>query len=244
MFFDTTQLTDLNTIPAFLIDSVDVVTGGASAVYGSDALAGVTNFHLRNDLKGALAGGMLLDHAGRRRPPLRHLPRDRHASLTAAATSPSTANITTAAIFQNAGFSQCLCRQWRRWVPCGGSDERPAGPLHGSRDGRIGAGASCGLPAMGKPVSASKFRLSRHCHRHELQRRPTLGASFNMPGRVARSPTRPIASFAPSNYLMVPQKRWSTGVATASMGSSTANTSIPRCRSLITGWTASSRPLR
>src|SRR5690606_21277620 len=57
MFFDTTQVTDLNTIPSFLIDSVDVVTGGASAVYGSDALAGVVNFRLRNDLEGVEVGG-------------------------------------------------------------------------------------------------------------------------------------------------------------------------------------------
>lgn len=56
MFFDTTQVVDLNTIPSFLIDSVDVVTGGASAVYGSDAIAGVTNFRLR-DIEGVELGG-------------------------------------------------------------------------------------------------------------------------------------------------------------------------------------------
>lgn len=47
MFYDTSQVVDLNTIPSFLLDSVDVVTGGASAVYGSDALAGVVNFNLK-----------------------------------------------------------------------------------------------------------------------------------------------------------------------------------------------------
>ncbi len=47
MSYDTNQIVDLNTIPSFLIDSVDVVTGGASAVYGSDALAGVVNFRLK-----------------------------------------------------------------------------------------------------------------------------------------------------------------------------------------------------
>lgn len=46
--YDVNQIVDLNTIPSFLLDSVDVVTGGASAVYGSDALAGVVNFRLRN----------------------------------------------------------------------------------------------------------------------------------------------------------------------------------------------------
>lgn len=57
MFFDTSQVVDLNTIPSFLIDSVDVVTGGASAVYGSDAVAGVVNFRLKQDLEGVIAGG-------------------------------------------------------------------------------------------------------------------------------------------------------------------------------------------
>ena len=47
MFYDTNQIVDLNTIPQFLISGVDVVTGGASAVYGSDAVAGVVNFRLK-----------------------------------------------------------------------------------------------------------------------------------------------------------------------------------------------------
>ncbi|HKY07005.1 MAG TPA: TonB-dependent receptor [Candidatus Binatia bacterium] len=48
----TNGLTDLNTIPNALIKRVEVVTGGSSAVYGSDALAGVVNFILREDFKG------------------------------------------------------------------------------------------------------------------------------------------------------------------------------------------------
>src|SRR6476661_6762499 len=43
---------DVNTIPADLIDRVDVVTGGNSAVYGSDAIAGVVNFVLKTDYEG------------------------------------------------------------------------------------------------------------------------------------------------------------------------------------------------
>ncbi len=43
---------DLNTIPASLIDRVDIVTGGASAIYGSDAVAGVVNFILKDDFEG------------------------------------------------------------------------------------------------------------------------------------------------------------------------------------------------
>lgn len=43
---------DLNTIPAALVERVDVLTGGASAVYGSDAVAGVVNFIMRKDFQG------------------------------------------------------------------------------------------------------------------------------------------------------------------------------------------------
>ncbi len=56
MFYDTDQTVDLNTIPAFLLNSVEVVTGGASAVYGSDAMAGVVNFRLGH-VDGAEIGG-------------------------------------------------------------------------------------------------------------------------------------------------------------------------------------------
>jgi iron complex outermembrane receptor protein len=43
---------DLNTIPSSAIASVEVITGGASAVYGADALGGVTNFKLRDNFQG------------------------------------------------------------------------------------------------------------------------------------------------------------------------------------------------
>jgi len=39
---------DLNTLPDALIGNVEVITGGASTAYGSDATAGVVNFRLRN----------------------------------------------------------------------------------------------------------------------------------------------------------------------------------------------------
>ncbi|MFA5988431.1 MAG: TonB-dependent receptor [Sphingomonas sp.] len=47
-----TQAVDVATIPSALIDSVDVLTGGASAVYGADAVTGVVNFKLKQDFEG------------------------------------------------------------------------------------------------------------------------------------------------------------------------------------------------
>ncbi|KQN39351.1 hypothetical protein ASG37_07185 [Sphingomonas sp. Leaf407] len=43
---------DINTIPNALLERVDVLTGGQSAVYGSDAIAGVVNFVLKRDFEG------------------------------------------------------------------------------------------------------------------------------------------------------------------------------------------------
>jgi iron complex outermembrane receptor protein len=76
---------DLNTLPISMIENVEVITGGASAVYGSDAIAGVINFKLRqkfngaefsyqhgatthgdggNDLASVIIGGDIGDHRG------------------------------------------------------------------------------------------------------------------------------------------------------------------------------------
>ncbi|AXB79547.1 TonB-dependent receptor domain-containing protein [Novosphingobium sp. P6W] len=46
------QAADINNVPAALVERIDVVTGGASAVYGSDALAGVVNFELKKNFEG------------------------------------------------------------------------------------------------------------------------------------------------------------------------------------------------
>jgi outer membrane receptor protein involved in Fe transport len=43
---------DLNQIPTAMVERVEVLTGGASAVYGSDAVAGVVNFIMKKDFEG------------------------------------------------------------------------------------------------------------------------------------------------------------------------------------------------
>ncbi len=50
---NSTLVIDTNTIPSSMIDSVEIISGGASATYGADALAGVTNFKLKNNFEGA-----------------------------------------------------------------------------------------------------------------------------------------------------------------------------------------------
>lgn len=50
-------LVDTNTIPVDLLERVDVVTGGNSAIYGSDAVAGVVNFIMKRNFEGFTVRG-------------------------------------------------------------------------------------------------------------------------------------------------------------------------------------------
>ena len=47
-----TSVSDINEVPAALIERVDILTGGASSVYGADAVAGVVNFVLNTHFEG------------------------------------------------------------------------------------------------------------------------------------------------------------------------------------------------
>ncbi|WP_299196589.1 TonB-dependent receptor [uncultured Erythrobacter sp.] len=49
------QAVDINSIPTALIERVETLTGGASALYGSDAVTGVVNFVLKDDFEGLQA---------------------------------------------------------------------------------------------------------------------------------------------------------------------------------------------
>ena len=64
---DSTSV-DINLIPLAAVERVEVLKDGASAVYGSEAIAGVVNFILRKDYRGAEAGGYtaLTQHPGGR----------------------------------------------------------------------------------------------------------------------------------------------------------------------------------
>ncbi len=57
---------DINTFPTDLIERVDITTGGGSSIYGSDAIAGVVNFVLKDDFDGLQIrgqSGLNVDHA-------------------------------------------------------------------------------------------------------------------------------------------------------------------------------------
>ena len=65
---DGAQGPDLSSIPAIALRQAEVLRDGASAQYGSDAIAGVMNFQLRNDRSGGaleVRGGGFADGGGR-----------------------------------------------------------------------------------------------------------------------------------------------------------------------------------
>jgi iron complex outermembrane recepter protein len=54
----TNSAADLNQIPAAMVERVEVLTGGASAAYGSDAIGGVVNFIMKKDFEGVSVDAM------------------------------------------------------------------------------------------------------------------------------------------------------------------------------------------
>ena len=50
---------DISTIPSDLIDRIDILTGGVSAIYGADGVSGVVNFVLKRDFEGVSARGQM-----------------------------------------------------------------------------------------------------------------------------------------------------------------------------------------
>jgi len=62
-----TQAVDVQSIPAALVERVEVLTGGASSVYGADAVTGVVNFIMKDDFEGTeidLTGGFAEEGGG------------------------------------------------------------------------------------------------------------------------------------------------------------------------------------
>ena len=80
------QAADIDIIPPSLIDRVEVLTGGASAVYGSDAIAGVVNFILKTHFQGLQIDEQTVVRPGRRRQSAR---RSRRRSPIASTSSAS-----------------------------------------------------------------------------------------------------------------------------------------------------------
>ncbi|WP_207912477.1 TonB-dependent receptor domain-containing protein [Parafrankia sp. BMG5.11] len=201
--FDPQQIVDLNTIPQFLLDSVDVVTGGASAVYGSDALAGVVNFRLKQDLSGIEAGGQysITDRGDGAR----------YQGFVAigANTGDGRGNVTAYAeyfrrksVFQGAReFSRFALGDDGTVLSPAGSPTTPQGRISVAPTSVVGVD-----PDGAGPLTAPTLTRGVGAYASDF------GANFGSPGvsDVFDFPGD-LYNYAPANYLQVPQERYSIG---------------------------------
>jgi iron complex outermembrane receptor protein len=219
------QVTDLNTIPTALIARTEVVTGGSSAVYGSDAITGVVNFILRNDFEGVEARAQV--------------------NVDQPTTTPSyTFDLTMGGNFAGGRGNLVVAGNYTRRgaisrgqrgdfaydslsdgcvAPGTGSSNHagtpfaiPGGQTCLSAGGQLGfvAGGSGDIPNgrfSGIPsAGGSNAALNAAYAAAGLSALGSRGFTFNAAGTAARPELTPQDDFnlGPDNYLIVPQERW------------------------------------
>jgi iron complex outermembrane recepter protein len=221
------ETTDINTIPAALIKRIEVVTGGSSAVYGSDAITGVVNFIMRDDFEGMEVNA----RAGT----------DTHTStpvynfdLTAGGRfADGRGNVVVSTNYLNRGsISRGRRADWAYYqlqdgcvtrasvsqtgpgvpisVPAGSSCAAAGGApgLVAGGSGDIPNGRFTGVPPVGSP--GSNPALDAALLAAGLGQMGARGFTFDSAGQNVRPALSPQDDYnlGPSNYLIIPQKRW------------------------------------
>jgi outer membrane receptor protein involved in Fe transport len=219
--------TDVNTIPAALVKRVETVTGGSSAVYGSDAISGVVNFILRDNFEGVEL------NAQRSVDQPTHTPNDSLDLTVGGNFGEGRGNVVVSVNYMDRdGFTRGERGGWA--LPSLGdgcvtaaswSSTRPGTPLAvpagqtcasaGGRPGLIFSGSSNvptgrigNLPVVGS--AASNPALNAALVAAGLQNMSTLGAIFDPTGKTVRPYAAPGDAYdlGPLSYMVTPQKRW------------------------------------
>lgn len=219
------EVTDLNTIPSALIKRVEIVTGGSSAVYGSDAITGVVNFIMRDDFQGVEARAQL-NMVGATATPTSNL------DLTVGSNfADDRGNVVVSADYLNRG---AITRRNRGsfayasladgcvqpgtgspnragvpfTVPAGETCTQAGGELGfvNSGSGDIPDGRFSGIPSYANADPALQAAYANA----GLTGMAGGGFTFDDAGTAARPFADPADRFnlGPDNYLIQPQKRW------------------------------------
>jgi iron complex outermembrane recepter protein len=221
------ETTDINTIPAALIKRIEVVTGGSSAVYGSDAITGVVNFILRDDFEGveANARGGFDVHTT---TPVYNL------DLTAGGRfADGRGNVVVSTNYLERGsISRGERGAWAYYqlqdgcvtpgsvsrtgpgvpvpVPAGASCAAAGGVpgLLAGGSGDIPNGRFTGVPMVGSPGSTPG--LDAALLAAGLGQLGSRGFTFDSAGQNVRPALSPQDDYnlGPANYLIIPQRRW------------------------------------
>lgn len=220
------QTTDINAIPAALIKRTEVVTGGSSAIYGSDAISGVVNFILRDDFQGVevSAQDTVTQHASTG---------TQSVDVTAGTNfSDNRGNVTVAFNYLNrGGYTRGDRGGWATPSMADGcvtaasfSSTRPGTPFAvpagqtclgaGGRPGLIFSGSGttpngrfANIPTVGS--AASNPALNAALTAAGLGGITARGFTFNDVGTTARPATTPGDDYdlGPDAYIIVPQER-------------------------------------
>ncbi|SDD43845.1 TonB-dependent Receptor Plug Domain [Kordiimonas lacus] len=179
---------DLNTIPSTLIERVEVVTGGASAVYGSDAMAGVVNFVMKDDYEGLEVSGQYDTTI--------HGDAEKY-NIDATMGGNFADGRGNATLFVNYAKRKSLMQGDRKFSTFALGDDlsnTDAQDEFGIGDGLV-AGGSSGIPGtrvFGGPTLPNGDNLGR----------------FNPDGSGAPFTAADRFNYAPDNFLQLPQERW------------------------------------
>ncbi|QGZ38194.1 TonB-dependent receptor-like protein [Pseudoduganella flava] len=219
--------TDINAIPAALVRRIETVTGGSSAVYGSDAISGVVNFIMRDNFQGVelnaqrswdqptktptssldlTVGGNFADNKGNAVLSLNYMNREGMTRGELGGYSlPSLGDgcVTAASWSATRPGTPLAVPAGQTCLSAGG---RPGLIFSGSStvpNGRIG-----NLPVPGS--AASNPALDAALRAAGLQNMGTLGAIFDASGKAVRPYVAPDDGYdlGPLSYVVTPQKRW------------------------------------
>jgi outer membrane receptor protein involved in Fe transport len=219
------QVTDLNTIPSTLIARTEIVTGGSSAVYGSDAITGVVNFIIRDDFQGVEARAQLNLDSPTATPVYNvdltmgtNFAEDRGNIVVSGnylKRNPITRgdrggyaydSLVDGCVQPGSGSSQRAGRPFT--VPSGQTCTGAGGQLGfiASGSGDIPNGRFSGIPSAG----GSNAALNAAYAGAGLSGLGSRGFTFNDAGTAARPALTPQDDFnlGPYNYLIQPQQRW------------------------------------
>lgn len=222
--FGPEQITDLNTIPTALIERTEVVTGGSSAVYGSDAITGVVNFIMKDDFEGVQVGGQYGVDSATSTPTY-------NVDLTVGGNFDEGRGNAVVSVnyYKREGFTRRDRGDWATLPLNDGcvtaeswSDERAGTPLAGASAANCAAmGGRMGLVFSGSgDIPNGRFTIPGSVRSIPGVRDALIAAqlggmgdngfTFDDAGDTARLTQRPADDFnlTLDNYLQVPQERW------------------------------------
>jgi outer membrane receptor protein involved in Fe transport len=224
----TDLTTDINTIPQALIERTEIVTGGSSAVYGSDAIAGVVNFIMRKNFQGVEVDGHVDFDS------VTHTPTYSTDLTFGNNFDNDRGNVVVSFDYLNRGS---IARQDVGYArpalsdgcvtPSTYSNSGPGTPLPGNPSGAacLKAGGVMGLVAGGSadipdgrfaPISSSLLPGGSNAALNTVYANAGLGGvgsfgwTYNDAGNTPRPALDPQDRYNNSlvNYLQVPQRRW------------------------------------